>query len=175
VQHRNAVNLNDRRLHARLVKNEGSLETLSKEQKPLLEDVRNRVDENTRQIRTGNAIGIKFFEAFRLDWIRTLLEEIKTEIRNSFATNLATYTAIMDIRGRLPSQLERSLCQEPFILEDSIGRLAPVHMQFINSWEAFDSVLELRFLDMQGFQIVRNRRYVIQAKATGREINRSRP
>ena len=96
-------------------------------------------------------------------------------MRKIFAMNVATYNAIMDMRGQLPSHLERSLFQEPFILEDGIGRIAPVHMQFITSWEAFDSVLEMRFRGMQGHQMVQNKEYVIQENATRREIGRSHP
>ena len=121
------------------------METSSQEQQRLLDDVKNQLEENNQQIRAGNASIQKLSEVLRLDWIRQLGNDLKTFMRKIFVMNIATYKAILDIRGCLPSHLERSLYQEPFILEDAIGRIAPVHMQFINSWEAFDSVLELRF------------------------------
>ena len=96
-------------------------------------------------------------------------------MRKIYFVHISTYNAVVDIRGRLPSQLERVLYQEPFILEDGIGRIAPVHMQFICSWEAFDSVLELRFRNMQGYTMVQNKEYVIQESSTRREIDRSFP
>jgi hypothetical protein len=74
----------------------------------------------------------------------------------------------------LPSQLERSLYQELFILEDAIGRMTPVHMQFVSSWEAFDAVLEMRFRNMQGYRKVLDKEYVFQERAAGRVIDRSR-
>ena len=96
-------------------------------------------------------------------------------MRKIFEMNIATYNAVVDIRGRLPGHLERGLYQEPFILEDGIGRIAPVHIQFICSWEAFDAVLELRFRNVQGYTMVQNKEYVIQESSTRREISRSFP
>ena len=96
----------------------------------------------------------KIWESPRLGWIQQLGEEMKCFMRKIVITNIAIYKAILEVRGRLPSQLERSLYQEPFILEDGIGRIAPVHMQFIHSWTAFDSVMEIRFEGFQGHQMV---------------------
>ena len=121
------------------------MESASKEQELLLKDVKDKLEESNKQIRAGNAVTLKIAEALRLDWIRQLGNDLKTFMRKIVVMNIATYKAIMDIRRCLPSHLERSLYQEPFILEDAIGRIAPVHMQFISSWQAFDSVLELRF------------------------------
>lgn len=95
-------------------------------------------------------------------------------MRRIFAINIATYKAVMDIQRGLPSHLERCLIQEPFILEDAIGRITPVHLQFINSWDAFDAVLELRFRGVQGYERVRNRQYILQEHSTRRDISRSR-
>ena len=117
----------------------------------------------------------KISGALRLEWARRLGQEVKDWMRKIFEMNIATYNAVIDIRGRLPSHLERGLYQERFILEDGIGRIAPVHMQFICSWEAFDAVLELRFRNMQGYTMVRNKEYVIQESSTRREIDRSFP
>lgn len=117
----------------------------SKKQQLLLEDVNGKLEENNKQVRAANAVTLRILEALRLDWIRQLGNELKSLMRKIYIINVATYKAIIDIRRCLPSHLERSLYQEPFILEDAMGRIAPVHMQFISSWEAFDCVLELRF------------------------------
>ena len=137
--------ISDQRLHARLTLSEESTESSSIEQRLLLKAANKKLEENNKQIRAGNAITLKISEALRLEWVRQLGNELKTFMRKIFVVNMATYKAIMDIRSCLPSHLERTLYQKPFILEDAIGRIAPVHMQFVNSWEAFDSVLELRF------------------------------
>jgi hypothetical protein len=65
---------------------------------------------------------------------------------------VATYKAVVALQAVLSSHLERLLIQEFLILEDEIGRISPVHMQFISSWEAFDSVLKIRLQKVQGYQ-----------------------
>lgn len=167
--------LNDKRLHIRLGDSEGKAEISFKDQKFLLEELKDQLNENNEQIKAGNAVTLKISETLRLNWIRQLGQDLKNFMQRVFVMNVATYNAVKEIEGRLPSQLERSMYQEPFILEDSIGRIAPVHMQFITSWEAFDSVLELRFRDIQGHRMVRNKEYVIQESATKREIDQTRP
>ena len=167
--------MNDTRLHSRLAVSEAKRETLCKEQQHLLEELKNTLDENNRQSRAGNAACAKISEMLRPEWIRGLGKEMKSFMSKIFFTNVAIYKAVLEIRGRLPSSLERSLCQEPFILEDSIGRVTPVSLEFVNSWEAFDAVLEIRFRGLQGFEEVQKKEYVIQAGATRREIHRSRP
>jgi hypothetical protein len=47
-------------------------------------------------------------------------------------------------------------------------------MQFINSWDAFDAVLELRFRKIQGHTKVRRQEYALQEHTTHREILRTR-
>jgi hypothetical protein len=68
------------------------------------------------------------------------------------AINISTYNTLISIQTTLSSKPERSLLQEPFILEDAIGCIAPVHIQFINSWDAFHAVLIRRCQDIQGFK-----------------------
>jgi hypothetical protein len=65
------------------------------------------------------------------------------------------------------------LIEEPFILEDPIGRPAPVHLQFITSWDAFNAVLEIRFRSVQGHRKIVQKEYGLQEEVTGREINQS--
>jgi hypothetical protein len=106
--------------------------------------------------------------------VRDRLVENNTLI--SAGNAVATYKAVIAIQsGGFPSALERTLVQEPFVLEDAIGRMSPVHMQFISSWDAFDAVLEMRFQNMQGHRKVQNKEYVIQECSTRREIRRDLP
>ena len=167
--------MNDKRLHARLSDNDARIKASSDAQQLLLQEVNDKLDENNNQIRAVRTVTAKISETLRLGWIRQLGEELKDWMRKIYFVHIATYNAVVDISGRLPGHLERVLYQEPFILEDGIGRIAPVHMQFICSWEAFDSVLELRFRNMQGYTMVQNKEYVIQESSTRREIDRSLP
>jgi hypothetical protein len=60
-------------------------------------------------------------------------------------------------------------------LEDAIGRIAPVHLQFVTSWDAFNAVLEIRFRDLQGFKKVKDKQYGLRNKATKRDVEQTRP
>jgi hypothetical protein len=117
----------------------------------------------------------KIADTLRLEWLKQLSGELKSLMVGVFVTNVSTYRAVLALQACLPSRLERVLIQEPFILEDAIGRIFPVHLQFVSSWEAFDAVLELRFQDVQGYLKVRNKEYVLQEHATKRELSRNRP
>ena len=141
----------------------------------MLKDLRAELDEVKDLTKATSKTTNKILESLKLDWLQRIGQDVRAFMRKVFYTNIAIYKAVLDIRSLLPSHLERSLYQEPFIFEDGIGRLAPVHLQFITSWEAFDSVIELRFQGLQGYRMVQQRRYVMQDGATHREIDRSRP
>lgn len=150
-------------------------EQRSETQDALIVEVRDRLKENNSLISIGNTVTTKIADTLRLDWFRKLGSELKSLMERIFTTNVAIYKAVVALQAGLPSHLERSMIQEPFILEDAIGRMSPVHMQFISSWEAFDAVLELRFRSVQGHKKVKNKEYVIQEHVTRREIRRNQP
>lgn len=72
----------------------------------------------------------------------------------------------------VPGYSERILIHQAFILEDAIGRVTPVHLQFVNSWEAFDAILEARFRGIQGLRKIQSKHFTLQEKKTGREVSR---
>jgi len=92
-----------------------------------------------------------------------------------YDVNVATYNIVLGLQAGLPSSLERTLAHEPFMLEDALGRITPVHMQFVNSWEAFDAILEVRFRNAPGYKKVQGRKYTLQEQKTRKEISRARP
>jgi hypothetical protein len=137
-------------------------------------DIQDRIDEANQGIKAGNAILGQITKAFRLGWLRQLGSELKLLLYRSIAINLTTYQAVIRYQLPLPSHLERGLIGEPFILEDAIGRQAPVHFQFVTSWDAFDAVLEIRFRNLQGHRKIVEKQYGLQHGATGKEIERSK-
>ncbi|KAF2822424.1 hypothetical protein CC86DRAFT_423586, partial [Ophiobolus disseminans] len=143
-------------------------------QNAVLYDIRNRIGDTNRAISAGNAVLGKVTDALRMDWLRQLGSELKGLVTRAIAMNVATYHAVLNIQKLLPSRLERGLIEEPFILEDPIGRIAPVHLQFVTSWDAFHAVLEIRFRDLQGLDKIEHKKYGLQDRATGREIEQSR-
>jgi len=96
-------------------------------------------------------------------------------MQKTFLMNVVIYRGVLSIQGSLLGSLERTLIQEPFILEDAIGRLCPVHLQFICSWEAFEDVLEHRFRGLQGHNMVLQKDWIIQELSTCRDISRNTP
>ncbi|KAI4694503.1 hypothetical protein J4E81_006722 [Alternaria sp. BMP 2799] len=140
-----------------------------------LVDIRDGIENANRNIEATNSILGNVSEALKLDWLRKLGSELKGMIRGAMTINFATYRAVMRLQNSLPSYLERNMFEEPIILDDPMGRIAPVHLQFITSWDAFHSVLELRFQDMPGQIKIGRRQYALQASGTGREIELSRP
>lgn len=136
----------------------------------LLEVLQSSIDRNT-EVTKSHTILIKDF--MKLDWLRTLASDLKGLVGKIFFVNLATFRIVSELRASLPSHLDRCLIQEPFLLEDAIGREAPVHLQFINSWDAFYAVLEARFRDLQGYNKVKRKEFVLQERATRRDISRA--
>ena len=108
--------------------------------------------------------------------IRSLVSQILSMTGQGLQVTVATYQAVLAIQQALSSPLEpRSLVQEPFILEDAIGRVSPVHLQFVTSWRALDAVLQARFEGINGHDKVKQGEFVLQERATGRDICRHIP
>lgn len=141
----------------------------------MLVQVKERLEENNALILATNSIATKVKDALQLQWVHQLRDELKGFMQRIITINIATYNAVIAIQGSLSGSLERSLIQEPFILEDAIGRVSPIHMQFINSWEAFDSVLDKRFQNIQGHKKIKNKEYTLQEHASRKDIVRTRP
>ncbi|KAF1837793.1 hypothetical protein BDW02DRAFT_466187, partial [Decorospora gaudefroyi] len=139
-----------------------------------LDCIKDRIENANQNIEAGNTILGKISETLRLDWLRQLGSELKTLMWRAMAVNISTYQAVIRLQTSLPSRLEGGLIEEPVILEDPLGRIAPVHLQFITSWDAFNSVLESRFQNIQGLKKVKQRDYGLQERGTGREIEQSR-
>ena len=143
------------------------------QQNALIQEVRDRLKENNTLVSASNTITSKFKEALSFDWFTQFSTEIKGMMLRILNLNIATYNTIISIQGVISGGLQRSLIQEPFILDDAIGRISPVHMQFINSCDAFEAVLELRFSNIQGHTKVKRREYTLQEHSTKREISRA--
>lgn len=118
------------------------------QQSSSLRVIQERLEENKQLISKGNGLLTKF--ADRIDWVKGLAAEFKHYMHQIVAGNLDIYREVLAIRSSFTLQVDRPLCEDPFILEDVIGRIAPVHLRFITPWEAFDSVMEIRFQEKQG-------------------------
>lgn len=82
-----------------------------------------------------------------------------------------TFKAIQNIQKSLPPQI---LMQKPVMFLDALDRLAPIHLEWINSREAFLAVLKVRFKH-NGLQMIEEGRFVVQATKSKRDIDLNTP
>lgn len=146
------MELNNTKLNARLESSAEEVKASAKDQRLLLNQLKDQLDEHKAQIQSGNVVTSRIAERF--EWVQSLGQDIKSFMHGIFVTTFATYKIMVEIRSLLPSQLERSLYEEPFVLEDPLGRVFPITMQFINSWDAFDAVMDLQFRNLPGYRMV---------------------
>lgn len=85
---------------------------------------------------------------------------------------LTTVLQMQKILENLPPQVER---QQPVLFEDAHGRRSPFHVEFINSFAAFQAVLEARFDGMPGIKRVKNFQYAMQDVTSKRVLDLTRP
>ncbi|KAK2602929.1 hypothetical protein N8I77_009426 [Diaporthe amygdali] len=81
-------------------------------------------------------------------------------------------TQTQQLLYNIPPQVE---LQQPVIFEDAHGRLSPFHVEFINSFAAFQAVLEARFEDMPGLNKVRSFEYAMQDTRSKKILDLNRP
>lgn len=112
--------------------------------------------------------------ALKLDWLRNWGSEVKEHLGKLFILNVDIYRTVIRIQAAL-SYVDRGPQLEAFILEDAIGRTAPVTLQFITSWEALDGVLETRFRNLQGHAKIVSKEFVLQERITRRDVSRDGP
>ncbi|KAG8670401.1 hypothetical protein FPOAC1_009813 [Fusarium poae] len=72
-------------------------------------------------------------------------------------------------------RLDRGPRDEHFVLEDITGRVFPVHLKTITSWEILEFILSERFKGRKGARRVQQRRYTLRENKTHREIDGSIP
>ena len=106
-----------------------------------------------------------------MDWWRDLGQELKTSVLKIFVAHIATFKAVVDRAGGFPSHLDRRFYQEPYILEDEIGRILSVHMKFVCFWEAFDIDIGKKFCNAQGYRMVLNKQHVILETLTRKNVD----
>lgn len=163
----------------------GALEAAAGYQTPSsfnsLQILKKEIQQNSGLLSSMNGLLCQVFGSIGM--LTKLMASIKSTVNQALRSSqtglnisLATYHVVSNIQESLASPLERySLIQEPFILDDALGRIAPVHLQFITSWGALDKVLQLRFKGMQGSGKVKRKEFALQERATGREISRRLP
>ncbi|KAL9083194.1 MAG: hypothetical protein Q9159_005916 [Coniocarpon cinnabarinum] len=112
----------------------------------------------------------------RIRWLQQLgskLMDMMTNIQTSTLNICANVRSLNDRMSELCSQV--LLMEAPIVLIDSHGRRMPMHLQFINSWEAFDAVMEVRFRGSRGHRKIMNKEYALADSKSGLDVERHRP
>lgn len=81
-------------------------------------------------------------------------------------------TQMQQLLLEIPPQIQR---EQPVTFEDAHGRITPFHVEFINSYGAFQAVLEARFENMPGLTKVMNLEYAMQDIQSKKIIDLSGP
>ena len=159
---------------------------LSATQEALLADIRSSLVENRKEMQEAKS-EVQIVGS-GMDFMRNLGAELLFFMQKIWNINILTYKAIVTLQSRLPPQLERCWTQEPVTLRDPLGRVTPVHLEFIETWEvcchhqsfcttnfhpkqAFQSMLEVRFRQLPGHGKVRRNEYALEANRSNQDID----
>lgn len=105
------------------------------------------------------------------------LTDTTLEIKNSTAQIAST---VMSISRELVTfrfllmTMARPPMEEYFMVEDALGRVFPIHLRTITSWDAFAFVLSEKFKGGVGARRVRDKRYNLVDNGTRREIQQGK-
>lgn len=101
----------------------------------------------------------------------TLGGEVKALVSRLLTVNVQVFKTIVDIQSRVPRQI--SFFSEPVVFEDAIGRVFPIPLDLITSWESLEIVLTRKFENTPGAAKVRRGEYSLENRLTGRDVNRA--
>ena len=71
-----------------------------------------------------------------------------------------------------PRGLGTHWAQQPVTLEDALGRLIPLPLELVDSWDMFNMILSKRFENHPGYQKVAKGEFAIEESLSGMEVHR---
>ncbi|KAJ0165190.1 hypothetical protein CTA2_12068 [Colletotrichum tanaceti] len=108
----------------------------------------------------------------RLGFVSRLAIELKSSTAQLISMVLTVSAELSSIRAVI-MRLERPVSEEFFLLEDATGKVFPIHLRTITSWEAFEYIIVDRFKGKRGAHRIQRKRYSLQDGATRRAVDRS--
>lgn len=165
--------LNDEGMHKRLEQSDLAHASSSATQTSLLVALNNRFEEANSLLQAAASDTKALGSRIDLDYFRSLGAELLSFMQNIWRINTMTYNAVASLQARIPAQLDRSWTQSPVMLEDALGRVTPFHLEFIDSWDAFESVLEVRFRQLPGHRKIKQKEYALRANVINRDVDNS--
>ncbi|KAL8902722.1 MAG: hypothetical protein Q9207_004434 [Kuettlingeria erythrocarpa] len=138
-------------------------------QQAMLEEIKTRIEENHSEVQAAR-IDIQSIGSGIVRF-RQLGADILSLMQRIWSGNIMTYRANITLQSQLPRQLERTWAQEPVMLKDPLGRVTPVHLEFVETFEIFQAVLEMRFDQLPGNRKVQRKEYALHADQSKQEID----
>jgi hypothetical protein len=122
----------------------------------------------------------------QVDQISYMLQDLSVQQRNSFDAlkrqNDRSLQGFQQLWSMLQIQQEvppRVMLQQPVILLDACGRIAPFHLEFIDSLDAFVAVMLIRFkepgISEEGLQKLANLEFTLRDTRRKRPIDLTKP
>lgn len=160
----NTTMISDEQLRSKLNEFQETNAKLAQEQNTLLTDLRDTVKESSQVILSRTTwVGLP---GLRL--LRQFHGDMKKMVLMLWQISSETYHNVLFIRENLPKNL--SPCtQEPVWFEDALRRVAPVHLEITESWNAFTAVLTERFDGLHEYDKILRDEHSIQDSSTRKE------
>lgn len=101
--------------------------------------------------------------------------DVQKLMQKVLEANMRTFNTVVHIQqlqSKLPPQIQH---QQAVLFEDAHERLTPLHVEFINSFAAFQAVLEVRFRQVPGLKKVKSLEYTMEDTASRRSLDLSKP
>ncbi|PVH79678.1 hypothetical protein DL98DRAFT_214990 [Cadophora sp. DSE1049] len=167
----NLTKLTERNIDSHFLDAQEQRDNIQEQQSAALAIIQVKLDESERNMKEHGTNTSRLVE--RMNYFFKLGAELKTFMFNIWFVNFKTYHAVVDLQTRIPREFKPCWIQEPLILTDALGRVAPIHLELINSWDVFESVLVARFNQLPGQGKITRREYAIQETTLKLEIDRS--
>ncbi|KAH8589052.1 hypothetical protein B0O99DRAFT_677018, partial [Bisporella sp. PMI_857] len=133
----NLTKLTGRTMDARLEGAQRKDNDMNNQQLAILGTIQSMLNENGRQLQIQGTNSSRLME--RLNYCATLGTNLKSLVGRIWTLSFKTYNVMADLQSRIPKEFGPFWIQEPVFLTDALGRVAPIHLELINSWDVFDS------------------------------------
>lgn len=102
-------------------------------QQAMFEDIKARLEENSNGVKAAR-IDVQTISS-DIGYFRQLGADILSLMQRIWSANIMTYNSIVTLQSQLPRQIERTWTQDPVVLKDPLGRITPVHLEFVETFE----------------------------------------
>ncbi|KAE9362640.1 hypothetical protein N431DRAFT_424419 [Stipitochalara longipes BDJ] len=132
-----------------------------------------KLDNNTRRLEVQGSALTRLSNGILRTYFLTLGTELKSLMNKIWTISFGSYKILLNIQTRLPRDFGPCWVQEPVTFIDALGRVAPIHIELVNSWEVFEVSLEARFLNLPRANKIKSGEYAISDSASKRDLVRS--